>query len=174
MRHIQNLLLVVGAMALGVSSFGLGMLCYAAATEWGGRGGPDSIGGAGVAILGLACSAVLGAIVGFVAAVRWIMTRKSEPWKPRIWCGVTIGILIGLALYFISRLAASPPKAGVAESWPVVLARGSELVDNIAYWPIAAVLTSALGMLGGVFAKFAGSPWDRHDGDQPRKGNEQP
>lgn len=178
MRGIQKLLLVIGATALGASLAGLSVFAFMV-----GQPSPPGIAGVGAAGLAMICYAAgtaLGALVGFAAAIVWIVTRKGEAWKPRVWCGMTLGILTGLVLYVLGGIADSPPKVGLSESWPLVWARdvinglpnGSELAEMIACWPVAAVLTPALGMLGGAAAKLAGLPWDRHDGDRPRKGNE--
>jgi hypothetical protein len=166
--------LVVGAMALGATLFNLGVFCWL--VGWPSPPGIAGVGVAGVAIIAFATGTTLGAIVGFVVAVRWIMTRKSEPWKPSVWRGVILGILFGLALSVLSRLIDSPPQIGLSRIWPVAFAREAidripgmpELVQMIAHWPVAALLTAALGMVGGLCAKFGGSSRDRHDGNQPR------
>jgi hypothetical protein len=170
-RDVQKFLLVIGATALGAASFGLGVSCFLAVLPAGCRG-IAGVGAAGLAMMLFAAGTALGAIVGFAAAVVRIRRHKSEPWKPTVWCGAGLGVLIGLVFYALSRLVASPPAAGVWESWPVAWARGviaklpdpaDDLFDMLAHWPIAAaLLTAALGMLGGLLAKFAGSPWDRH------------
>jgi hypothetical protein len=150
-RHVQNLLLVVGAAALGASSFGLGLVGFLAATESHAHGF-SGVGAAGLAILLLVGGAFLGALVGLVAAVLWIMKHDSQLWRPRVWGGVTLGIAVGLALPFAGRIPGSP-----------------ELLGMFEYWPVAAVVTAALGMLGGIVATFAGSFSDRHDGDPRRR-----
>jgi hypothetical protein len=161
-------------MALGASLFNLGVFCWL--VGWPSPPGIAGVGVAGVAIVAFATGTTLGAIVGFAAAVRWIMMHKSEPWKPSVWRGVILGILFGLGLLVLSRLINSPPQIGLSRIWPVAFAREvidrlpgfSELVQMIAHWPVATVLTAALGMVGGLCAQFAGSPWGRHNGDQPR------
>jgi hypothetical protein len=102
------------------------------------------MGADGIVLVVLIFSAVLGAIVGFGASVIWIMKRNSELWKPRVWSGVGLGIVLALVLHF-SRI----PGDGVLN-----------------YWPVASVWTGALGMVGGIVARFAGSAWDRRGGDR--------
>jgi hypothetical protein len=155
-RYVQNLLLVLGAAALGASAFGLGVCVCLAATESHARGF-SGVAAAGLAILFLVGGAALGALVGLVAAALWIIKHDSQLWKPRIWGGAALGIVVGLALPFASSIPGSP-----------------ELVGILEYWPVAAVVTAALGMLGGVVATFAGSFWDRHDGDPRRERNQWP
>jgi hypothetical protein len=182
-RDVQRLLLVIGATALGAAAGGLGVFCCVEAmSSLQAVAGNHNLGAAGLGFLALllfAGGVCLGAVVGFVAAVRRVRTRQSEPWRPRVWCGVALGVLIGLTPYSVGRLASSPPQVGVPESRPVAWARGvsdrlpgsaTDFLELMARWPVAAgLLTAALGMLGGVVAKFAGSPWDRPDGDPPRK-----
>src|SRR5262245_43014310 len=98
-------------------------------------------------------SAALGAIVGFVAAVWWIRKHESGLWTRRIWIGVTLGLVTGVMLHFANRLPSVPT-----------------LIEMFEPWPVAGVLTAALGTLGGVIAKLTGSRYYRSAGDQ--RGNQ--
>ena len=147
MRGFQNFLLVVGATALGACAFYLALYCYAEATGFGRHGGPSDLGAAGLGFLLATGSVALGAIVGFVAAVWWIRKHDSGLWARRIWIGVTVGLVTGVVLHFANRLPRVPT-----------------LVEMFEPWPVAAVLTAALGTLGGVIAKSTGSRLYRSNG----------
>ena len=147
MRDFQNVFRVVGGSALGACAFYLALQCYAEATGLG-RHGPSDLGAAGLGFLLATGSVALGAIVGFVATVWWIRKHDSGLWTRRIWIGVTLGVVTGVVLHFASRLPRVPT-----------------LVEMFELWPVAAVLTAALGTLGGVIAKLTGSRWHRSVGD---------
>jgi hypothetical protein len=150
-RFLQNTLLVIGAMAVGAISCGPGLFLLMAATIWRRRTAEDW--GAGVvAIPLLSCGALMGAMVGLVAAWRWIATRNGGLWTSRIWIGIAAGSAVALLLYFANALPGYGTLGGLLQSWPV-----------------AAVLIPALGMLGGIVAAFAGSPWHHHDSRGRRK-----
>jgi hypothetical protein len=76
-RILQKLLLVVGSTGLGACLFVLGTFCYLVATD-SGTHGPSDLGGVGLAYVLLAGSAALGAVVGFVAGICWIMRRPRK------------------------------------------------------------------------------------------------
>jgi hypothetical protein len=156
MRDFQNLLLAVGATALGTCAFCLALFCYAEATGLG-RHGPSDLGAAGLGFLLAIGSASLGAIVGFIAAVWWIRKHDSGPWTRRIWIGMTLGLVFGVVLHFANRLPRVPT-----------------LVEMFETWPVAAVLTAALGLLGGVIAKLTGSRWHRSAVDERRNPRQPP
>ena len=156
MRDFQNLLLVVGATALGACAFYLALFCYAEATGLG-RHGPSDLGAAGLGFLLATGSAILGAIVGLVAAVWWIRKHDSGLWTRRIGIGVTLGLVTGVVLHFANSLPRVPT-----------------LVEMFEPWPVAAVLTAALGTLGGVIAKLTGSRRHRSAGDERRNPKQPP
>lgn len=199
MKDVQKLLLVVGATALGICSFVLALFCYSAATGFMSHHGPSDLGAAGLGFLLFTGSATLGGIVGFIVAVWWIRKHDSRPWTGRIWSGVTLGIVTGVALHFASRSPRFPFGAIVAlivavfvaawwirnhDSGPWAsriwigmtlglatgfaflfassrLIRLPTLLEYFENGPAAAVQTAALGMLGGVFATFTKSRWNR-------------
>jgi hypothetical protein len=138
-KVVQQLLLVAGATALGTCSFVLALFCYTAATGFLSNPGHSNLGAAGLGFLLFTGSAVLGAIVGLVAAVWWIRKHDSVLWTHRIWSGITLGIVTGVALHFANKRPRVPTLV--------------EMFDTL---PAAAVLTVALGMLGGVTAKLTG------------------
>src|SRR5262249_8199410 len=118
----------------------------------------------------------LGALVGFVIALRRITTHKSEPWTPRVWRGVAFGLLAGLLLYLIGESAEVPPRAVGLASWLSLLTRPlfirlprccRDVFAMFAFWPITTVLAAALGLVGGVIANVTGSRRDRRGGDRP-------
>jgi hypothetical protein len=151
MRYLQNVLLVIGALALGASVGGLGMVGYMEASRWPSRGGPDSMGADGLALILLALAAGPGALIGLAAGVTWIMKRESKPWKPRVWKGVAAGIVLGVALHYATKLPRYP-----------------SFIEVFGPRSFAAVLTVALAMLCGFVANFAGKPWDlNHAGRDP-------
>jgi hypothetical protein len=75
----------------------------------------------------------------------------------RIWSGMTLGILTGVALHFANKLPRVPTLV--------------EMFDTL---PAAAVLTVALGMLGGVTAKLTGPRRRRLAGDERREQKQRP
>ena len=156
MRDFQSFLLVVGATALGSCAFYLALFCFAEATGLG-RGGPSDLGAAGLGFLLATGSVSLGAIVGFFAAVWWIRKHDSGLWTRRIWMGMTLGLVTGVVLHFANRLPRVPT-----------------LVEMFEPWPIAVVLSAALGTLGGVIAKSTGSRGHRSAGDEPRNRKQPP
>jgi hypothetical protein len=151
MREFQNGLLAIGATALGACAFYLALLSSAEAMGVG-HGGNSNLGAAGLGFLLATGSVALGAIVGFVAAVWWIRKHDSGLWTRRIWIGVTLGLATGVVLHFANRYPRVPM-----------------LVQIFEPWPIAAVPTAALGMLGGVIAKLTGSRSDHSAGDERGK-----
>jgi hypothetical protein len=144
-RGFQNLLLVVGATALGACAFYLALFCYMEASGLG-RHGPSDLGGAGLGFLLAAGSVALGAIVGFIAGVWRIRRHGRGLWTRRIWIGVSLGLVTGVLLHFANKLPRVP-----------------RLIEMFESWPVAAVLTSALATLGGVIAKLTGSRLPRAD-----------
>jgi len=145
-----------GGVAPFQRAFYLALFFYAEATGLGGHGS-SNLGAAGLGFLLGTGSAALGAIVGFVAAVWWIRKHDSGLWARRIWIGVTLGLVTGVVLHFANRLPRVPT-----------------LVEMFEPWPVAAVLTAALGTLGGVIAKLTGSRWHRSAGDERRNQKQPP
>jgi hypothetical protein len=76
-QNLKKLLLVVGTTAFGACLFVLGTFCYLVATD-SGTHGPSDLGAVGLVFVFLTGGAVLGAIVGFVAGVCWIMRRPRR------------------------------------------------------------------------------------------------
>jgi hypothetical protein len=147
LRIFQNILLVIGAMALGTISCGPGLFYLMAVTVWQPRGLEF------VMVIPLfSCGAALGTILGFAAGMHAITTRNNEAWKLRVWVGVAVGAAAGLAIRFANALPGYPA-----------------LGELFQVWPTTAVLTAALGTLGGVVANFAGAPWDPQGSARPRQ-----
>lgn len=140
MKTFQNILLVAGATALGVSAC-VGTVFGLLEAMHFGHGGHNDMGGAGLAILLLIGCTALGGFLGFGAGFLWVIKHESRPWPARIWVGVILGILISFALHFAAKLPRVP-----------------ELIEMFELWPVTVVAAAGLGMLGGMFAKFTGIP----------------
>jgi hypothetical protein len=153
-RLLQNVLLVVGATALGVVACGLG-LAFLALPVLRSRPGQDPSlnwgGGIAFAAFGI-CGGALGGVAGLVAAVRWIARRGSEPWGPMTWAGVALGLATALAL----RLA------GVG-------GRLNTFGGLIEGWADLAVFLAAGGTLGGLLGGLVEPGRDRRDAYRRRK-----
>lgn len=153
MKVVQTLLLVAGATALVASAFVLALFGYTEATGLLGHHGPSDLGAAGLGVLLFAGSVLLGSIVGFAAALWWIWKNDSRPWPRRIWIGVILGIVTGIVLHFANRLPRVP-----------------QAVEMFEHLSAAAALTAALGMLGGMIARFTASRANRSVVDGGRGG----
>jgi hypothetical protein len=135
MRLLQNMLLVVGAPALGAVVCG-GFACLPMLLLFRPRPGrdPSLDWGAGIAftICGLG-GGVFGGVVGFVGALRWITARGGEPWPLADW----IGIALGLAAALATRFSVVPERLGIF----------GELIES---WPGLLIFLAAAGTLGGL------------------------
>ncbi|WP_162668129.1 hypothetical protein [Gemmata massiliana] len=134
-RLFQNILLVIGAPALGVLTCGLGLASVMAATVFRTRAGQDPSldwgGAASFLCFGL-CGSAFGAIAGLVLAVRRINFREGGPWGPAIWIGVVLGVAGALAVRFSGALDRYVP-------------------GNVIRWgPGLACFLAACGTLGGL------------------------
>jgi hypothetical protein len=141
MRLLQNILLVLGATALGAVVCG-GFACLPVLLLFRPRPGrdPSLDWGAGIAltICGLG-GGVFGAAVGFVGARRWIAARGGELWTPMAW----IGIALGLAAAFAARFSVVPDRLGIF----------GELIES---WPGLLIFLAAAGTLGGLIGGISG------------------
>jgi hypothetical protein len=101
MRLVQNILLLIGALALGAVSLCLlvGFLAYLVIRPGPGEGG---FGGLGVIVAGVFCGAPIGALLGLVGAVRWMAQHERRSWSPVVWVGISLGFLVGLGASFRS------------------------------------------------------------------------
>src|SRR5262245_18711417 len=99
MKYVHNVLLVVGAMALGACAFLLALFCFTEATGFLSHHGPSDLAAAGLAFLLIAGSSLLGALVGLIAAVWWICRHESRIWTFRIWLGATFGLAAGVLFH---------------------------------------------------------------------------
>jgi len=142
MKYVQNVLLVVGAMALGACAFLLALYCFTEATGFLSHHGPSDLAAAGLAFLFIAGSSLLGALVGLIASVWWIWKHESRRWTIRIWVGAVLGLAMGVVLHFANRLPTVP-----------------SLIEAFEPAPAAAALSAALAMLGGLIANF--TDWRR-------------
>lgn len=89
MVWLQNILVVLVATAFG---FGAGMFAaYGALKSVFPEPRGEAFGSAPVWLAVMALGALLGAIVGFVSAVRWIARQESRAWGPFVWLGGALG-----------------------------------------------------------------------------------
>lgn len=172
MRGLEKTLFVIGAVCLAATVSGLGAACGLLALEGKlpSRGGPDMIGGGVVFLFLILGSAGLGAVIGLIVALVRVVRGGSEPWGRRVWRGVTLGLLTGLLLHGTGWLAGlrsqRPTSQSLASVWLHDVAgewafrvvdtipHGPDAAELWGYWPVAVVLTPALGMLGGGLAKL--------------------
>lgn len=95
MRHLQNLLVVIGGTVAGLVlsagiAFLVGLVVFPA--------GRDA-GGAVVAFMILAtCGGVVGALIGLAGSISWISRRSGEPFTLMTWIGMVVGLAAGLAI----------------------------------------------------------------------------
>ena len=141
MRLLQNVLLVIGASALGVVSCVV-LAFFATATVAAPRFGQDPSLNWGAAFvftfLGIS-GGIFGAIAGFVGALRWITQRGSEPWTLTIWIGAVLGLATALVIRF----------SGALDRYV--------LGDLIKWWPGMALFLAAAASLGGFIGGIAGA-----------------
>ncbi|WP_439625593.1 hypothetical protein [Gemmata sp.] len=135
MRVLQNVLLVIGAPALGVATCGLGLASVLAATAFRTRPGQDPSLDWGATGAFLCCGlggGAFGAVAGLVLAVRWMTHHRSGPWGAATWVGVVLGVAVVAAV----RLS------GVL---------GGHVTGAVLRWgPGLACLLAAGGTLGGL------------------------
>jgi len=99
-RLLQNILLLMGATALG---FGLGALAlYAGMSSVLTQPRGENFGGGLIWVGLILCGGILGAFAGFGGAVRWIAQHESRIWSPLVWIGAALGVAVGLLVSFRS------------------------------------------------------------------------
>lgn len=101
MRWLENGLLIVGLTAFGVTAGGLGLTILALLTIFRDRPGeqPSLNWGSFYGAIGaLLCGGLLGAFIGFSAALAIINQRDDRPWKLTTWLGIAAGLAGGLAI----------------------------------------------------------------------------
>lgn len=129
MRIFQNVLVVVGATALGTVLGFFGLALFIASLQR--PGGEPWQAGYGQFLGGFFCGMPVGAIVGLVLSACWIMRREvHRGWGPLIWMGVVLGLTAGLAWTFRWNARGGPG------------------------WWVAALLMPACGAVGGMFASL--------------------
>jgi hypothetical protein len=135
-RIAQVILLLIGSMALGVVSCGIGLL-FLAALIIPSKPGGDNWGAAIVMFPAFGCGATLGAIGGLAWSLRWVTQRGMDTWKPKTWVGVILGFAAGLpiAIGLLHRLP--------GPNWAADLGR---------YWTGVCILAAAPATLGGILA----------------------
>ena len=139
MRLLQNVLLVIGAIAIGVVS-GLVLAFVVTMMVSAPRPGEDpSLNwGAGIIfILVAVLGCIAGVIIGFVGALRWIARGSSETWSWMVWIGVVLGIVMAFLIRF----------SGVLD-WNI-------LGDMIRWWPGLLIFSVAAACLGGILGGIA-------------------
>jgi hypothetical protein len=120
---------------------GLGLACLMAMTVFRTRPGQDpslNWGAAGAFILCAISGSVVGALAGFVGAIRWLRSHGNEPWSLPIWVGITLGLAVALLIRVTGML--DRHISG----------------DVIRWWPGMACFVVALATLGGLAAGVLG------------------
>jgi hypothetical protein len=180
LRALQKPLFVLGGMTFGASLAGLPVLCWAAVQPF--SPGLSGAAAGAFALIVAAGLSLLGALVGLIATLRRLRGQEPRAWTRRVWCGIALGILTGLALHAAAKLSEGAPAVGQPEAWPIAFVRvvierlpgSTNLFDLLQIWPIAAILTGACGAVGGVAAWLAGWPWDRSAPHEPPRGDRPP
>ncbi len=133
MRQLQNLLFVIGATSTGlVVSAGIAFTIALGILP----SGRDA-GGAVVAFMVLAaCGSVMGAVIGFAGAIRWISQRSKKPWPLSVWIGILVGVATGIAIGKSTLL-------------------DSSIVGDLIKWlPVTIVCLATMAFVGGSLGKL--------------------
>jgi hypothetical protein len=103
-RHIQNILLLIGGTALGMGASAIALYLGMRSVLTEPRG--ESFGGAHIWVGLILCGGLLGAFLGFGISIRWIAQHESRIWGLPIWAGVVLGVWCGLfvSFNFLDRL----------------------------------------------------------------------
>jgi hypothetical protein len=129
MRILQNVLVVIGSMALGTTLGYSGLVFVIASMQR--SGGEPWQAGFGQYLGGLICGAPLGAVAGLAASAGWIHSREEfQRWSALVWLGVFFGLVVGLAASFRSNVH-----------------------QGLGWWGTT-VLTAACGMAGGLIGNI--------------------
>jgi hypothetical protein len=98
-RYIQNLLFVIGTTALSTvaGAFAIGAVIALFQRP----GGEPWTRGFGQYIGALVCGLPLGALVGLVGSVSFVLSRRERGiWSPFVWVGIALGLLAGTTVAF--------------------------------------------------------------------------
>jgi hypothetical protein len=130
---VQYVLFVTGATATGLAS-GAGLSFFLALQVF--PMGRDA-GGAGIAITFLALGGtVVGAIIGFVASLRWISQQPMGTWILKTWISILVGSVAGLVVRFC-------------------LIFDRSMVGEVIRWlPATTCFVAMMGFLGGVIGSL--------------------
>ena len=139
MRWLQNMLLLIGATALGSAWGCIAIALLGALTVFRARSGEDWGTAFGMMYAGACCGLPLGALAGFAGALR-IAREESEDWSAMVWIGVALGAGLGAAIYHF-----------------VVGQVRFDLMNVL----IAAVATAMFGTVGGMLAATGEGLWRR-------------
>lgn len=155
MRIVQNILLIVGAVALGIVVCGLGLGILATITLFRPRPGsePGLNWGAAFGFVGCGgCGSVFGIITGVMLAIRHIRDHGHELWRPFTWGGIGIGLTVALGIRV----------SGVFERFGIIN-------DLIGWWVGSLVFIAAAGAAGGLAGGLLGGPRSsKKKSDKPR------
>jgi hypothetical protein len=117
LRLLQNILVVVGAICVGlVATF------YAFAILFANRGSPETR-GYGIYIGGLFCVAPLGVIFGVMVSIGWLRASQHDAlWSKFVWLGIAVGLGMGP---FVSFSVGPHSDFGWWATWIVTIACGA-------------------------------------------------
>jgi hypothetical protein len=132
-------------MVLGMTVLGSVWGCVAAGlvgafTIFRARSGEDWGSAFGVMYSAFCCGVPLGALAGFLAAIR-VLQSEVEDWSPIVWIGVCLGVGLGLFISF-SRLM-------------------GQLQTVATQLLLTAIVTAATGAVGGILAAAGEQIWVR-------------
>jgi hypothetical protein len=143
-RSLRAFLTVLGATALGAVWGCIAVALLGAFTVFRAASGEDWGTSFGVMYSGLCCGASLGALAGFMAAMR-IARAGGEDWSPVVWIGVASGVALGPLGY---RLAVGQVRL--------------DLVSML----LVAVVAAMSGTVGGMLAATGEGIWRRASGSR--------
>jgi hypothetical protein len=123
LRWLQNTIILTIATAFG---FGLGaQAVYFGLSLLFGRPKGENYGGAIILVGMVLIAGLVGAVIGFVNAVRWITQHETQPWRPPVWIGLLLGLAVGVLVthftsarhywwFWSTRAAFFMPACGIA------------------------------------------------------------
>ncbi len=141
MQRVQNILLVIGASALGIVSCVVLALVAAAIVSAPRAGEQPSLNWGGAILFTILAvgGGIIGGIGGCVGSIRWIAQRPREPWTLTTWIGVMLGVATAVAIRGSGALDTNV------------------LGDLLQWWPGLILFVAATACLGGILGAIAGA-----------------